>query len=115
MQRHLIMPQQRNQRVYGAAVLEIADKPDGQRVQRAFFDENSVKIQQRLRRMLVRTIPRIDDRDGGGTREGGYTAALRVSHGDDIRIAAQDTAHVLQTFAFLAGTGSPVLNRRDLS
>src|SRR5262245_33371855 len=96
-------------------MLEIADEADGQSIQRAFFKENSVKIQQRLRGVLVGTVPGIDNGDIGGTGEGGYASVARVPYGDDIRIAAQDAAHVLQTLAFLAGTGSPVLNRGDLS
>ena len=96
-----IARERRDQRVDGAAVLQIAAEADGQPVDTAVLTQNGKEVGQGLGRVGVAAVARVDDRHGRilGGDEGG--ALLRVAHGNDIGIRRDHAGGIGNALALL--------------
>ena len=90
------------------AVRDVADDGDAQAFERAAAVENRERIEQRLRRMLVRAVAGVDDRNRQIAREKMRRAGSRVAHHDRVGPhGAKRIQRIDQRFAFRnAGTRS---------
>ena len=59
----LIAAKGSNQRMHGSAKLQIAAKADGKAAELSFLSANGQQIRQRLRRVVVAAIARVDNRN----------------------------------------------------
>ena len=88
--------------VDGAAELEVAAEAHGQVVEAPLFTVDGEKVGQRLGRVVVTAVARVDDGDLGVHGGDQRRALLGVTHGDDVSIAA-DGAHRVGNALALGG------------
>src|SRR2546428_6604720 len=74
------------ERVDRAAVLQIADEGDVLALERAFLVPDRVQVEERLRRMLARTVAGIEDRLLGELRRETRGALVRMAKHDRVAV-----------------------------
>ena len=87
------------QRVYGAAVLQVAAQTDLHVIRRTAHAQDRDHVGQRLGRMEMAAVSRIDDRNGRiqACRLG--CALARIAHDDHVRVAGYHVDRVLERLA----------------
>ena len=93
-----------DQRMHGAAELEVAAQADGQVREAALFAPDGQKVGQRLRGVVVAAVAGVDHRHVRLHRGHQRRALLGVAHGDDVRVAGDDFHGVGNALA-LGGRG----------
>ena len=91
--------------MYCAPVLQIPDEGDGLVIETALSLAYRIEVKERLRRVLVSTIPGVDDRCPIQLRSIESSPLQIVAHDDGIGIVPYHRYGILEGFAF-RGTGS---------
>ncbi len=93
-----------NERARDAAVQDVADDRDMQPFEPAELLLQRVEVEQRLRRMLVRPVARVDDVCTGDVRDELRRADVRVADDDHVRVVGSERERcVLQRLALVDG------------
>jgi len=79
------------ERMHGAAVAQVADQRHAHITQLALLPADGVEVQQRLRGVLVRPVPRVDDWNGGVVGGDAGAALERMADDDDVGVGLDDT------------------------
>ena len=101
-----------DERVDGAAVFQVTAKAHGQVVQSTLFAANGQKVGQRLGGVCVAAVTCVDNGNGGVAGGNQRRALVRVTHGDDVGIAADDLGGIGNALA-LGGRGAFRLGEAD--
>ena len=86
-----------------AAELKISAETDRQILQPAFQRKNRYQIRQRLCRMLMTAVTRVDQRNPTVLRSDRRRAFLGMPHSSDIRITGNHADRILDALAFCRG------------
>ena len=98
---HVVVVEQLDERVDGAAVAEVAGEGDGEAGDGAEFFADGEEVEEGLGRVFEAAVAAVDDGDGGefgGRRGAGFG---RVAEDDGVAVAAERADSVLQGLAFL--------------
>jgi len=87
------------QRVYGAAVLQVAAQADLHVIRRTAHAQDRDHVGQRLGRMEMAAVARIDDRNGRIQTCRLGCALARIAHDDHVRVAGYHVDRVLERLA----------------
>ena len=100
------------QRVYRATVFQVADHGDIEIFESALCFVDGVEVEHRLRGVLVRAVPGVDDRLGRYLRGiSGGTVEI-VPHDDEVDIVTYHNDGVFQCLSF-GGTGRRCVGKTD--
>ena len=104
-----------DERVDGAAKLEVAAEAHGQVVESPLLALDGEQVRERLRRVVVAAVTGVDDGDLGVHGGDERRALFRVAHGDDVGIAADGADGIGDALALRRGRAAGGREAEDLA